>query len=100
MRNYIHPPQNAHDLSLPKNSLPGSSLDNRSRQGPFLIALGGNFSHVRPVLLLDVRIVVFFVRTVPCELNPSLSLEGYEGTHRANCKSSRGQSRASFRSVH
>ena len=24
------------------------------------IELGGNFSHVRPVLLLDVRIVVFF----------------------------------------
>ena len=34
-------------------------------------ALGGNFSHVRPVLLLDVRIVVLFVRTTPCELNPS-----------------------------
>ena len=30
-----------------------------------------NFSHVRPVLLLDVRIVVFFLRTAPCELNPS-----------------------------
>jgi len=26
---------------------------------------------VRPVLLLDVRIVVFFVGTAPCELNPS-----------------------------
>ena len=46
-----------------------TTAHNRGR--PFLIALGGNFSHVRPVLLLDVCIVVLFLRTTPCELNPS-----------------------------
>ncbi len=32
------------------------------------MALGSNFS---PVLLLELCIVVLFVRTAPCELNPS-----------------------------
>ena len=44
-----------------------TTAHNRGR--PFLIALGGNFSHVRPVLLLDVRRRL--VRTAPRELNPS-----------------------------
>src|SRR6266705_232982 len=39
MKEKPHPPlqRRAHDLCLPKNSLPGSSLDNRPRHGrPFL----------------------------------------------------------------
>jgi hypothetical protein len=67
---------------------------NPTRGASFLIALGGNFSHVCPVLLLDVRIVVLFVRTTPCELNPSPVAVAFQmeiNAHRRSIPESKAQ---------